>query len=145
MSEESLPTQPKELERYLDRPYGGLFGDTVTAQVVEEIVADPPSDCRPRDLEESIGASPPAARKAPSTLASLGLRIKDAGDRQHPVYRVNTKSKKVRGFDASGLRRAGRQRRQWHELHGHSHRGLLQPTFHPISSGSRPLFQSSRK
>lgn len=94
MSEESLPALPKELERYLERPYGGLFGDTVIAQVVEEIVADPHPDYRPRDLEKLTGASSPAVRKALNTLTSLGLLNKDGSDKQHPVYRANTKSKK---------------------------------------------------
>jgi hypothetical protein len=94
MSGERLPDLPKELERYLERPYGGLFGDTVIAQVVEEIVADPHSDYRPKDLEESTEASSPSVRKALSMLASLGLLTKDASDKQHPVYKVNTKSKK---------------------------------------------------
>jgi hypothetical protein len=94
MCGESLPDLPKELERYLERPYGGLFGDTVIAQVVEEIVADPHSDYRPKDLEDLTGASSPAVRKALSALTSLELLIKDASDSQHPVYRVNTKSKK---------------------------------------------------
>ncbi len=94
MNEESLLALPKELEKYLERPYGGLFGDSVIAQVVEEIVADPHSDYRPRDLEESTEASSPAIRKALNTLTFLGLLIKDASDKQHPVYRVNTKSKK---------------------------------------------------
>ena len=41
MSGKKLPELPGELEEFLDKPYGGLFGNTVLAQVVEEIVADP--------------------------------------------------------------------------------------------------------
>ena len=95
MSEETLPELPKELEKYVHRPYGGLFGNSVQINVVEEIVADPYSDYRPKDLEEIIGASAPSIRRALSNLTTLGLLIKDVSDSQHPVYRPNVDSKKI--------------------------------------------------
>jgi hypothetical protein len=55
MSEKKLPELPEGLEEFLDKPYGGLFGNTVLARVVEEIVADPTMDYRPGYLEEKIG------------------------------------------------------------------------------------------
>ena len=86
---------PKELEDYLGRPYGGLFGDGVNAHVVEQVVADPYSEYRPKLLRELAGASAPAIRRALSDLTRLRLLIKDSSDRQHPVYRVNLGSKKL--------------------------------------------------
>ncbi|CVK32078.1 hypothetical protein [Methanoculleus bourgensis] len=50
MSGKKLPKLPEELEEYLNKPYGGLFGNTVLAQVVEEIIADPTMDYRPGTL-----------------------------------------------------------------------------------------------
>ncbi|MCK4734335.1 MAG: hypothetical protein KAT65_17910 [Methanophagales archaeon] len=79
----------------MNRPYGGLFGNSVQINVVEEIVADPYSDYRPKDLEEIIGASAPSIRRALQNLTNLGLLIKDVGDAQHPVYRPNLDSNKI--------------------------------------------------
>jgi hypothetical protein len=95
MTEEVLPELPKELERYVTKPYGGLFGNSVQIQVVEEIVADPYSDYRPKDLEEMTGASAPSIRRVLNNLTTLGLLIKDSRDAQHPVYRPNLESKKI--------------------------------------------------
>lgn len=93
-TEEELPLLPKKLELNLDKPYGGLFGNTVIASVVEEVVADPHSLYRPKDLVELLDVSLPAISKALNTLTQLKLLEKDTSDRQHPVYRVNTRSKK---------------------------------------------------
>ena len=90
-----LPPFPKELEEFLDKPYGGLFGTGVNANVVEQVVADPYRDYRPKDLMELAKASAPAIRKALADLTRLGLLQKVGSDRQHPVYRVNMDSKKL--------------------------------------------------
>ena len=95
MAEEILPELPKELERYVTKPYGGLFGNAVQIKVVEENVADPYSDYRPKDLEEMTGASAPSIRRVLNNLTTLGLLIKDSNDAQHPVYRPNLKTKKI--------------------------------------------------
>jgi hypothetical protein len=95
MPEETLPKLPKELERYVNKPYGGLFGKSVQIKVVEEIVADPYSDYHPKDLEEMTGASAPSIRRVLNDLTTLGLLIKDSSDAQHPVYRPNLQSKKI--------------------------------------------------
>lgn len=92
MSEE-LPELPKELEKYAIQPYGGLFGNSVRINIVEEIVADPYCDYRPKDLEEMTGASPPTVRKVLNDLVALGLLIKDISDIQHPIYHPNLRSK----------------------------------------------------
>ncbi len=94
MTKKQLPELPKELGIYLDKPYGGLFGDNAQIKIIEEIVADPNRNYRPRYFEEMTGASPPSIRKALNNLTNLGLLEKDPGDIQHPVYRANLKSKK---------------------------------------------------
>jgi hypothetical protein len=95
MAEEELPEIPRELERYVDKPYGGLFGNSVQVKVVEEIVADPYSNYRPKDLENILEASPPSIRTALFNLTALGLLVKDTSDTQHPIYHVNMDSKKL--------------------------------------------------
>lgn len=95
MSEEQLPELPEELGVYLDKPYGGLFGDNAQTKIIEEIIADPNRNYRPRYFEEMTGASAPSIRKALNNLSMLGLLEKDITDVQHPVYRANLKSKKL--------------------------------------------------
>jgi hypothetical protein len=77
---------------FSDIPYAGLFGDTVIARVVEEIIADPHSTYRPRDLEELTEASSPRVRDALVTLTKFGL-LRSAGGK-HPTYTVD-KSRKT--------------------------------------------------
>jgi hypothetical protein len=67
----------------------------VNAHVVEQVVADPYSEYRPKFLQELEKASAPAIRRALADLTRLHLLIKDSSDRQHPVYRVNLDSKKL--------------------------------------------------
>ncbi|WP_342770794.1 MULTISPECIES: hypothetical protein [unclassified Methanoculleus] len=93
MSVKKLPELPEKLEELLDKPYGGLFGNTVLAQVVEEIVADPTMDYRPRYLEEMTGKRSPSIREALKALVKLGLIENVSRDVQHPVYRVVVESK----------------------------------------------------
>ncbi|MFH1077020.1 MAG: hypothetical protein V1753_09360 [Pseudomonadota bacterium] len=95
MHEEQLPELPKELGIYLDKPYGGLFGDNAQIKIIEEIVADHNRNYRPRYFEEMTGSSAPSVRKALNNLTRLGLLEKDISDNQHPVYRANLKSKKL--------------------------------------------------
>lgn len=95
MHEEQLTELPEELGIYLDKPYGGLFGDNAQIKIIEEIVADHNRNYRPRYFEEMTGSSAPSIRKALNNLTSLGLLEKDISDNQHPVYRANLKSKKL--------------------------------------------------
>lgn len=93
--EERIPELPKDLVKYVEKPYGGLLGNSAQVRIVEEIVADPYMRYRPRDLEELVDASAPTVRRALNTLTDLGLLIKDENDKQHPVYCANFKSKKL--------------------------------------------------
>jgi len=86
---------PRHLRRYLSNPYGGLFGDSVRARVVQEVVADPDHEYRPKELEDMVDASAPSIRGALSTFVKLGLLEKDSTDRQHPTFRVKPDSKKL--------------------------------------------------
>ncbi|MGC9436274.1 MAG: hypothetical protein ACP5C4_09430 [Methanomicrobiales archaeon] len=92
MSEDDLPVLSDEEEMYLEEPYGGLFGGTVMASVVEEMVADPTMEYHPRYLEELTGKSGRSISDALKKLERLSLveRI----ERDHAVYRVNVRSKK---------------------------------------------------
>lgn len=95
MSEEHLPELPEEYENYVDKPYGGLFGDNFQTKIIEEIVADPYRNYRPKDFEELIGATAPPVRKALNNLTALGLLEKDTTDRQHPIYQPNLRCNKI--------------------------------------------------
>ncbi len=93
MRTKKLPVITDEEEMYLDHPYGGLFGDSVIASVVEELVADPTMDYRPKYLEKITGKSQKSIYTALKKLIDLKL-IEKVGDDQHPVFRVRVASKK---------------------------------------------------
>ena len=95
MMEEQLPELPNQFEIYLNQPYGGLFGKNTQTRIVEEIIADPYRDYRPKYFEEIIGTTEPTIRNALQNLTNLGLLEKDASDMQHPIYRLNLHSKKI--------------------------------------------------
>ncbi len=80
-------------EMYLDEPYGGLFGDTAIAKVVEELVADPTMDYRPKYLADITGKSEASIYLILKKLMKLGL-IEKSVEGKHPVYRVRVGSKK---------------------------------------------------
>jgi hypothetical protein len=93
MSEEQLPELPEKFENYINKPYGGLFGENVQIEIIQEIVADPYRSYRPKDFEDMIGATAPPVRKALNSLTALGLLEK--GLTKHPIYQPNLKSKKI--------------------------------------------------
>ena len=76
---------------FSDIPYAGLFGDTVMARVVEEIVADPHSVYHLKDLEDLTGNSAPRIRDALTMLTKLGM-LKSTGGK-HPAYTVDMSKK----------------------------------------------------
>lgn len=75
-------------------PYGGLFGESNLAKVIEQVIADPDIEYRPIDLEKLTKESAPTVRLSLKTLTSLGVLLKNETDIQHPVYRVNAESKR---------------------------------------------------
>jgi len=95
MPEDTLPALPLELERYIEKPYGGLFGNSVIVNLLEEIVADPYRNYHPKDLEEIINASSSSIRNSLSTLTSIGILEKDIANQKHPVYRTKINSKRL--------------------------------------------------
>ena len=92
---DDYPLLPSDLEKYVEVPYGGLFGKSILVDVLEEIIADPYRNYRPKDLEEIINVSSPSIRKSLSTLTSIGMLEKDVGNQKHPVYRANIDSKRL--------------------------------------------------
>lgn len=93
MTKEDLPVLTAEEEMYLNEPYGGLFGNSVMAKVVEELVADPTMDYRPKYLVDVTGNSEGSINKVLKKLLKLGL-IENKINSKHPVYRVRVESKK---------------------------------------------------
>lgn len=93
MGEQNLPVITAEEEMYLNEPYGGLFGNAVIARVVEELIADPLQDFRPKYLGDVTGNSESSIKAALGKLSALRL-IEKKGDDKHPVYRVIVESKK---------------------------------------------------
>lgn len=89
------PKPPKDWERNSDLPFSGLFGDTAQLRVLQEIVADPHSDYRPKDLRELTGLSEPSVGKAVSALVAVGILKNISNDRRRPIYRANTSSRKL--------------------------------------------------
>lgn len=75
-------------------PYDGLFGDSNLIRVIRQVIADPFTEYRPIDLEMLTKNRAPTVRESLGVLTSLGLLMKDESDHQHPVYRVNTESKR---------------------------------------------------
>jgi hypothetical protein len=75
-------------------PYDGLFGDSNLIRVIRQVIADPFTTYRPMDLEILTKNCTPTVRDSLKILTSIGLLIKDESDHQHPVYRVNTESKR---------------------------------------------------
>jgi len=83
----ALQTGKNAGKEWSDVPYGGLLGDTVLARVMEELIADPHSFYRSKDLEELTGCTSPSIREALKTLREYGL-VTSSGDK-HPVHSVN--------------------------------------------------------
>lgn len=87
-------TRNEKLRRYGSPPYDGLFGDSNLVSVLEQVIADPYVEYHPIDLARLTKETPPTVRKSLKILTSLGLLIKDKTDIRHPVYMVNTDSKR---------------------------------------------------
>lgn len=77
----------------LDLPYAGLFGDTVAAAIIQEIIADPHAIYHPKDLQELTGKSAPSVRSVLKALTALKI-LNVFGSDNYPSYQVNTDSKK---------------------------------------------------
>lgn len=86
---------PESFERYLEKPFMGLFGDSAHAKVLLELVADPYHDFRPKDIKALTGLSDPSIREALATFLDLGLVTNISDDGHRPRYRVNLDSKTI--------------------------------------------------
>lgn len=92
MQKESIHL-PRELNRWVDKPYGGLFGSSVIAKVVQEIVADPESEYRIRDISKLLNVSSTSVKNALKNLEELNLVFRKNRDLQRPIYIVNESSR----------------------------------------------------
>lgn len=95
---EDLPFLSEEDEQKLEAgklPYSGLFGNSVLLRVIEEIVADPHREFRPKKLQILTASSPPSIKTALDALTAQGLLRKTSSDPQRPVYKVNLESKRL--------------------------------------------------
>jgi hypothetical protein len=95
LEKKEIDELPKELDRFVDQAYGGLFGSGVLPKVIQEIVADPFNRYHPKEIEELTESSAPSVRKALANLTKLGLLIKDSRDQQHPIFIINPESKRL--------------------------------------------------
>lgn len=57
MEREEILIIDKNEERYLNNPYGGLFGNAAIVQIVEEMISDPFIEYRVKDLQELLDLS----------------------------------------------------------------------------------------
>ena len=86
---------PKAMTENLERPFGGLFGDTAELRVLQEIVADPYSDYSHQELMQLTGLSDPSVRKAVSVLLEHGIIDNISKVKRRPTYRPNHGSRKL--------------------------------------------------
>lgn len=99
---EDLPLLTEEDERKLEageRPFGGLLGNSVLLRVIEEIMADPHREFRPKNLQILTDSSPPRIKTALESLAAQGLLRKISNDSQRPVYKANLESKRLKALE----------------------------------------------
>lgn len=93
--EVDTPLLPEAFERGLGMPFEGIFGDTVAARVLSEIVADPFSAYSLGELASLTGSSSPSVRNAVTHLLKLGLLTKIPVRARSWVYGVSPGSKRI--------------------------------------------------
>lgn len=94
MPTDDLELISPELERSLEAPYEGLFGDTVAARVLQEIVADPYRKLRASEIARVTDSSAVSVRTTLKKLAELGILLADPVNRRATVYTPNLGSKR---------------------------------------------------
>lgn len=95
---DSLPLLSEDDEAKLSAtklPYNGLLGDSVLLRVIEEIVADPHREFRPKKLQILTSSSAPRIKNALDALVAHGLLEKKSTDKQRPAYLVNLDDKRL--------------------------------------------------
>ncbi|MFA5296290.1 MAG: hypothetical protein WC382_12360 [Methanoregulaceae archaeon] len=95
MERNEYPELPKSLEKYIDLPYGGLFGDSVITKVVHEIIADPDRQFTAKYLKKITGRSIPQIKTSLETLVDLKLLVKEQIDPQRSIYEANFHSNQL--------------------------------------------------
>ncbi len=79
----------------VDRPFGGLFGDTAELRVLQEIIADPYSDYTHHDLMQLTSLSDPSVRRGIRVLLDHDIIRNVSSDRRSPLYRANHGSRRL--------------------------------------------------
>jgi hypothetical protein len=90
-----LPLLPEQYEHGLGLPFGGLFGNGVTARVLGEMVADPFRSYGVGELAELTEATSPSLRAALAQLIDLGIVTKTPVRAKSWVYGPMPGSKRV--------------------------------------------------
>jgi hypothetical protein len=86
---------PESLDRSLDRPFGGLLGNSVIVRVVNELVSDPYVSYTTTEVAEFTQSSVPSVRDALAVLVSEKFLTQDASHPKRPMYSVNPDSKRL--------------------------------------------------
>ncbi|MEA3559652.1 MAG: hypothetical protein U9R75_10395 [Candidatus Thermoplasmatota archaeon] len=73
-------------------PFGGLFNKKIQRAVLEEIVADPHHEYRPKDISELLGITYNSIRSTMTTLTKIEVLEKDDRDPTRPKYKPNLSS-----------------------------------------------------
>lgn len=87
------PALPETLAPYLDAHFGGLFGTSPPARVIEALIADPHAVFCQDDIEDLAEVSKPAAREALRTLMRLRLVLTGQDACGETVYTVDRTSR----------------------------------------------------
>lgn len=94
-STDELPLLPEQYEHGLGLPFGGLFGNGVTARVLGEMVADPFRSYGIGELVALTEATSPSLRAALAQLVQLGIVTKTPVRAKSWVYGPTPGSKRV--------------------------------------------------
>jgi len=90
-----LSADDEEKIRLGELPFGGFLGNSVLLRVIQEVIADPYREFRPKALKILASSSPPSIKKALDELVSSGFMENISEDTQRPVYKVNLQSKRL--------------------------------------------------
>jgi hypothetical protein len=89
-----VPVLPKQFEKYIEFPYGGLFGRAPIVQVVEEIIADPHSKRTVKETSKLLELPKESVKHVFTVLSGLNIMIHEKKGKKN-VYTVNLDSKQV--------------------------------------------------
>lgn len=100
---DELSNLPKDLWKFAEKPYGGLFGNAKIVQVVREIVADPDREITPTELMEQLDMSYNSVNSSLNVLYGINFLLKDNRDPRRPLFTVNPHSKRLTALSLLAL------------------------------------------